>query len=40
MVPLAFNSGPERRGLGTDKEDLQRLVAKAPLHSRGAPRVG
>lgn len=40
MVPLAFNSGPERRGLGTHKEDLQRLVAKAPLHSRGAPRLG
>lgn len=40
MVPLAFNSGPERRGLGTDKEDPQRLVANAPLHSRGAPRLG
>lgn len=27
--PLAFNSGPERRGLGTDKEDLQ--AAARPL---------
>lgn len=40
MAPLVFNSGPERWGLGTDMEDPQRLVASAPLHSRGAPRLG
>ena len=41
MVPLAFNSGPERQGLGTDKDPPpQRLVADTPLHPWGAPRLG
>ena len=40
MAPLVFNSGPERRSLGTDMEDPHRLAASAPLHSRGAPRLG